>query len=131
MISGKMRVAIVKTVKAADPTTTTVTEIWKKVLKEVEEPVSYTTVWKVVASTGVQLAGKSAAARELITRLHADPEFAAAHAERSRERMTRLNAERMTRLHADPEFEAKRIAAIRATAARRRAAKNGADPSNG
>ena len=53
---------------------------------------------------------------ERMRKLHADPEFAAAHAERARERMRRLNAdpefaaahaERMRKLHADPEFAAK------------------------
>ena len=52
---------------------------------------------------------------ERMRRLHADPEFAAAHAERAAERMRRLNAdpefaaanaERMRRRHADPEFAA-------------------------
>ena len=44
---------------------------------------------------GIKLRYKRA---ESMRRLHADPEFAAAHAERS--------AERMRRLHADPEFAA-------------------------
>ena len=52
---------------------------------------------------------------ERMRRLHADPEFAAAHAERAAERMRRLHAdpefaathaERMRRRHADPEFAA-------------------------
>jgi hypothetical protein len=64
-----------------------------------------------------------AKASENMTRLHADPAFAARHAARSSKRMTRLNAdpnfrvkvveaarqtgsETMTRLNADPEFKA-------------------------
>ena len=65
--------------------------------------------------SAVGLAKKQAVLR----RLHMDPVFAAAHAERSRERMRRLHAdpefaaanaergrERMHRMNADPEFAA-------------------------
>ncbi len=55
----------------------------------------------------------SAAHAERMRKLHADPEFAAAHAERAAERMRKRNAdpefaaahaERMRKLHADPEY---------------------------
>ena len=65
----------------------------------------------------------AAANAERMRALNADPEFAAANAERSRERMQALhadpefaaaNAERMRALHADPEFAAANAERMRA-----------------
>lgn len=55
---------------------------------------------------GPQSPEARAAASERMKKLHADPAFAKAHAERGRERMKKLNA--------DPKLDAKRIAAVSA-----------------
>ena len=63
----------------------------------------------------------SAARRERMRQLNADPEFKAKHSAAARERMRQLHAdpefkakhsERMRQLHADPEFKAKQAGLV-------------------
>ena len=63
--------------------------------------VSHSTVYRRAKAAGIDLTAKAAEASERMTRMNADPTFAARNAAMSRERMTRMNT--------DPEFKAKRI----------------------
>lgn len=118
VITAKMRIAIITKV-TANPNA-------KQVCEEINNEVgrvSYCTVLKVIKEAGIDL---TEAASERMKQMHADPEFAARLAARSRVRMTRLHAdpefavrqaaaarESLKRLHTDPEFAARHAAAAR------------------
>jgi hypothetical protein len=64
-----------------------------------------------------EMPGVREAAAERMNKLHADPNFAKAH------------SERMRKQNADPEFQARKLAALRAAFAKKRAAKEAAQSS--